>query len=225
MTDYKRAGRKLKRAGGKLYKKRKDLKLSLEEISSKTKISKQYLKALESGDYSIFPAEIFARGYFKQYAKFIGLEIPPPVKNYKNQDTEIKVHINTNSNFSLGFSIFIFFALMVGITFLDINSDNIYYNGGNETNVQHVDQKSLMTLSIKFQEGSWLIINYDDDYETPIIDSYFTAGEEYELLFDAPISLKLDNAQSTTAFLNGLEIDLSENVNKYNSSTLVINDG
>ena len=225
MTDYKRAGRKLKRAGGKLYKKRKDLKLSLEEISSKTKISKQYLKALESGDYSIFPADIFARGYFKQYAKFIGLEIPPPVKNNKNQETEIKVHINTNSNFVLGFSIFIFFALMVGITFLDINSDNIYYNGGNETNVQHVDQKSLMTLSIKFQEGSWLIINYDDDYETPIIDSYFTAGEEYELLFDAPISLTLDNAQSTTAFLNGLEIDLSENVNKYNSSTLVINDG
>lgn len=225
MTDYKRAGRKLKRAGGKLYKKRKDLKLSLEEISSKTKISKQYLKALESGDYSIFPADIFARGYFKQYAKFIGLEIPPPVKNNKNQDTEIKVHINTNSNFVLGFSIFIFFALMVGITFLDINNDNIYYNGGNETNVQHVDQKSLMTLSIKFQEGSWLIINYDDDYETPIIDSYFTAGEEYELLFDAPISITLDNAQSTKAFLNGLEIDLSENVNKYNSSTLVINDG
>ena len=115
MTDYKRAGRKLKRAGGKLYKKRKDLKLSLEEISSKTKISKQYLKALESGDYSIFPADIFARGYFKQYAKFIGLEIPPPVKNYKNQDTEIKVHINTNSNFSLGFSIFIFFALMAAL--------------------------------------------------------------------------------------------------------------
>ena len=225
MTDYKRAGRKLKRAGGKLYKKRKDLKLSLEEISSKTKISKQYLKALESGDYSIFPADIFARGYFKHYSKFIGLEIPPPVKNNKNQDTEIKVHINTNSNFALGFSIFIFFALMVGITFLDINNDNIYYNGGNETHVQHVDQKSLMTLSIKFQEGSWLIINYDDDYETPIIDSYFTAGEEYELLFDAPISLTLDNAQSTTAFLNGLEIDLSENVNKYNSSTLVINDG
>ena len=225
MTDYKRAGRKLKRAGGKLYNKRKDLKLSLEEISSKTKISKQYLKALESGDYSIFPADIFARGYFKQYAKFIGLEIPPPVKNTNNQDTEIKVHINTNSNFALGFSIFTFFALMVGITFLDINRDNIYYNGGNETNVQHVDQKSLMTLSIKFQEGSWLIINYDDDYETPIIDSYFTAGEEYKLLFDGPISLTLDNAQSTKAFLNGLEIDLSENVNKYNSSTLVINDG
>ena len=225
MTDYKRTGRKLKRAGGKLYKKRKDLKLSLEEISSKTKISKQYLKALESGDYSIFPADIFARGYFKQYAKFIGLEIPPPVKNTNNQDTEIKVHINTNSNFVLGFSIFIFFALMVGITFLDINNDNLYYNGGNETHIQHIDQKNLMTLSIKFQEGSWLIINYDDDYETPIIDSYFTAGEEYELLFDAPISLTLDNAQSTTAFLNGLEIDLSENVNKYNSSTLVINDG
>ena len=55
-----------------------------------------------------------------------------------------------------------------------------------KTHIQHIDQKNLMTLSIKFQEGSWLIINYDDDYETPIIDSYFTAGEEYELLFDAP---------------------------------------
>ena len=225
MTEYKRAARKLKRAGGKLYKKRKNLKLSLAEISSETKISKQYLKALESGDYSIFPADIFASGYFKQYAKFIGLEIQPPLKNNNNQDIEIRAHINTNSNFGQGLSIFIFLALMVGIIFLDVNNENIYHNDGNETHVQNIDLKGLMTLSIKFQEDSWLMINYDDDYKTPIIDSYFSAGEEYELLFDGPISLTLDNAQSTKAFLDGLEIDLSVNVNKYNSSTLVINDG
>ena len=225
MTDYKRAGRSLKRAGGKLSNKRKDLKLSLEEISIETNISKQYLEALESGDYSIFPADIFARGYFKQYAKFIGLEIPPPTKNDKKQDTETKVYINVNENFSLVFSIFVFLALMVGIIFLDINNDNTYQSGGNKTNDQFINPKDLMTLSIKFQEDSWLIINYDDDYETPIIDSYFSSGEKYELLFDAPISLTLGNAQSAKAFLNGLEIDLSVNVNKYNSSTLVINDG
>ena len=225
MTDHKRAGRKLKRAGGKLYKKRKDLKLSLEEISSETKISKQYLKALESGDYTIFPADIFARGYFKQYAKFIGLEISPPVKKNKKQDIETKVFEYTNTNLGQGFSIFVFLTLMVGIIFLDVNHNNIHQNGGNDIHDQQIYPKGLMTLNIKFQEDSWLMINYYDDYETPIIDSYFSAGEEYELLFEGSISLTLDNAQSTKAFLNGLEIDLSVNVNKYNSSTLVINDG
>lgn len=50
---------------------------SLEEISSETNISKRYLTALEENDYSVFPAQVYASGFLKSYAKF--LEIDPQV--------------------------------------------------------------------------------------------------------------------------------------------------
>ena len=35
----------------------------------------EYIKAIESGDYAVFPARMFAVQYFKKYAKFLNLEI------------------------------------------------------------------------------------------------------------------------------------------------------
>ena len=90
--------------------------------------------------------------------------------------------------------------------------------------VLFVSYQKVINIKIK---GIYYIFNiYINTIEIFFIQfNICSKGEEYELLFDAPISITLDNAQSTKAFLNGLEIDLSENVNKYNSSTLVINDG
>jgi len=50
--------------------------LSLREVALKTLINIDYIKAIESGDYSIFPARIFAVQYFEKYSKFLGLQIP-----------------------------------------------------------------------------------------------------------------------------------------------------
>ena len=49
--------------------------LSLREVALKTLINIDYIKAIESGDYSIFPARIFALAYFKKYANFLNLKI------------------------------------------------------------------------------------------------------------------------------------------------------
>ena len=49
--------------------------ISKEEAASLALINIEFIKAIESGDYSIFPARIFAVQYFEKYAKFLDLEI------------------------------------------------------------------------------------------------------------------------------------------------------
>ena len=62
---------------GKAFKNARTYRdLSLREVALKTLINIDYIKAIESGDYSIFPARIFTVQYFKKYSKFLGLQIP-----------------------------------------------------------------------------------------------------------------------------------------------------
>ena len=49
-----------------------------------------YVNAIESGDYSIFPSEGFAKAYFIKYQNFLSLECEfPPIYNDKNRQEEI----------------------------------------------------------------------------------------------------------------------------------------
>ena len=49
--------------------------MSQEEAASTALININFIKAIESGDYAIFPARIFAVQYFEKYAKFLNLNI------------------------------------------------------------------------------------------------------------------------------------------------------
>ena len=56
-------------------KRRLSLSLSESEAALKTFINIDYIHAIESGNYSIFPARIFAIQYFRKYAGFLGLKL------------------------------------------------------------------------------------------------------------------------------------------------------
>ena len=61
---------------GKVFKERRLLlSLSESEAAAQTYININYIKAIESGNYSIFPARIFAVQYFRKYADFLGLKL------------------------------------------------------------------------------------------------------------------------------------------------------
>ena len=61
---------------GKVFESRRLLlHLSETEVASKIYINLGYIKAIEAGDYSVFPARIFARQYFQKYAKFLNLKV------------------------------------------------------------------------------------------------------------------------------------------------------
>jgi cytoskeleton protein RodZ len=57
-----------------LEKARKERGLTLDEAEHATKIRKRYLSGLEREDYGVLPDAVYARGFLKTYANFLGLD-------------------------------------------------------------------------------------------------------------------------------------------------------
>ncbi len=53
---------------------RRERGLSLDEVEHATKIRKRYLAGLEREDYSALPDAVYARGFLKTYANYLGLD-------------------------------------------------------------------------------------------------------------------------------------------------------
>ena len=61
---------------GKIFKDaRLQKSLSLTEVSIEAVINIEYIRAIESGDYSVFPARTYALKYFEKYANFLSVEV------------------------------------------------------------------------------------------------------------------------------------------------------
>ena len=52
--------------------------LSKNEVAKASIMNIKYIEAIESGDYSIFPSESFARAYFIKYQDFLSLNCDFP---------------------------------------------------------------------------------------------------------------------------------------------------
>lgn len=57
-----------------LKAKRKELNLSLKEVENSTSIRSGYLEAIEEGRINQFISSVYALGFFKQYAVFLGMD-------------------------------------------------------------------------------------------------------------------------------------------------------
>jgi len=56
--------------------------LTIQSIADHTRISKQYLNAIEAEEQSQFPEPVYLRGYLRQYARELGLDAEQVVKGY-----------------------------------------------------------------------------------------------------------------------------------------------
>lgn len=64
----------MRELGQVLRTQREELGLELNELENRTKIRKRYLIALEEGDWTILPGEVYARGFVRSYAEALGLD-------------------------------------------------------------------------------------------------------------------------------------------------------
>jgi cytoskeletal protein RodZ len=60
--------------GRQLKARRQAVKLSLAQVEIDTKIRGKFLTALESGDYSSLPNDVYSRGFVQHYANHLGLD-------------------------------------------------------------------------------------------------------------------------------------------------------
>jgi cytoskeleton protein RodZ len=85
-----------------LEQKRKEKGLSLDEVEQATKIRKRYLDGLEREDYAVLPAGVYARGFLKTYASYLGLDgeaLSRQLKGRRKPRRERGINYNTENGF------------------------------------------------------------------------------------------------------------------------------
>src|ERR1700733_8297040 len=65
---------KMKNIGEILKQRRKEMNLSLKEAENATSIRLTYLQAIEEGEMSKLISPVYAQGFVKQYAAFLGAD-------------------------------------------------------------------------------------------------------------------------------------------------------
>jgi len=240
---------------GKLFKlARKELGLSKVEVSNAAFMNIRYINAIESGDYSIFPSEGFAKAYFIKYQDFLSIEceFPPIYESNNRQDEIIKKSIaKINPSFIpiirvvvIVFTIFLSLYI-INVSFSTETKDNdsslvketipnielnkideaVNLNNLTETPINIIKDKPLINFSNK------LIFSFFDEcwieiysYDELIINKLFKYGDSFEVEIERPFKIVVGNAEAIEASYNGNNIDFITNANRLNVSTIMFND-
>ena len=249
----------LKSAGsakvGKVFKvARKELGLSKVEVSNSAFMNIRYINAIESGDYSIFPSEGFAKAYFIKYQDFLSIEceFPPIYESNNRQDEIIKKSITKiNPSFIpiIRVAVIIFTSFLslyiINVSFSSETKDNdsslvketipnnelnkideaVNFNNSTETPLNIIEDKPLINFSNK------LIFSFFDEcwieiysYDELIINKLFKYGDIFEVEIERPFKIVVGNAEAIEASYNGNNIDFITNANRLNVSTIMFND-
>lgn len=76
--------------GNWLRRQRELREISLREIADVTKISIRYLEALEQDRFDVLPAPVFAKGFLREYARYVGLDPDEVVNSYLTAQAAIE---------------------------------------------------------------------------------------------------------------------------------------
>ena len=227
---------------GKVFKvARKELGLSKAEVSNSAFMNIRYINAIESGDYSIFPSEVFARAYFIKYQDFLSIEceFPPLFENNNRQDkivdkptAEINPSLTPILKAAGGIAVIIFVAVYLFIIFSrETLSDNELskideaddINNFIETPANIIEKKPLINsnkIVFSFFDECWIEIY---SYDELIINKLFKYGDSFEVEIKRPFKIVVGNAEAVEATYNGNNIDFITNANRLNVGTITFN--
>jgi cytoskeletal protein RodZ len=68
--------------GEKLRQAREERGISISEVAEQTRISPQYIKAIEVDDYKPLPGGIFNKGFVRSYARYVGFDENEALNDY-----------------------------------------------------------------------------------------------------------------------------------------------
>lgn len=79
----------LAHVGKRLHEARESKKLAKERISHDLKLRKSYIDAMEAGDWSDMPEDVYALAFLRQYAKYLNLDIEEQVAQLKSDQYKL----------------------------------------------------------------------------------------------------------------------------------------
>lgn len=72
--------------GERLRKVREGMGLSLGEIEKRINVGRDYLEALEAGNYNLLPGEVYVKNFLKTYGSFLGLVKEEVIAKYEEEE-------------------------------------------------------------------------------------------------------------------------------------------
>jgi cytoskeletal protein RodZ len=178
-----------KRVGQILKEAREEKKLTVKEVSKETNIAIKYIIALETEDYSQFPAETFALGFLKNYGSFLKLDTGYLMDLYRGEQLEElqppleELTRPTTSFFQMDQNkILIMIAMLIAGVGL-----YIFYNGPDSSTVSSLDESEDIPVESVQDKGSNIpsstrlqSVSLQEKTSTPLIfqelDSGYTFG-------------------------------------------------
>jgi transcriptional regulator with XRE-family HTH domain len=237
---------------GKVFKvARKELGLSKAEVSNSAFMNIRYINAIESGDYSIFPSEVFARAYFFKYQDFLSIEceFPPLYENnrqYKIVNKSI-AEINTSLIPILkaagAIAVIIFVAVYLFIIFskeTKSNDPSTFRETLSNNELSKIDEaddlNNLIEIPANIIEekplinSNKIVFSFVDECwieiysnDELIINKLFKYGDSFEVEIKRPFKIVVGNAEAVEATYNGNNIDFITNANRLNVGTITFN--
>ena len=230
---------------------RLDQKLTIDEVSDKTLINTKFIKAIESGDYTDFPSEGFAKAYFIKYQNFLNIQCEFP-SIYVQENRKDQIVKKSVAVFNRSFKKFIIvFGLVVSILTISILLNSFSVKDSTQKIEQNIKEEELYelteivntnnmsegieastNLTIKpvvaannlqlfFTKECWVEI-YSKDIL--LVSQLFNEGDIYNKIMQKPYKVVVGNVDAVTGTYNGIKIDFITNANRLNVNTIIFND-
>lgn len=230
---------------------RLDQKLTIDEVSDKTLINTKFIKAIESGDYTDFPSEGFARAYFIKYQNFLNIQCEFP-SIYVQENRKDQIVKKSVAVFNRSFKKFIIvFGLAVLILTISILLNSFSVKDSTQKIEQNIKEEELYELieivntnntledmqastdstiepvlpandlQLLFTKECWVEI-YSKDIL--LVSQLFNEGDVYNKIIQKPYKVVVGNVEAVTGTYNGIKIDFITNANRLNVNTIIFND-
>ncbi|MDB2482008.1 DUF4115 domain-containing protein [Gammaproteobacteria bacterium] len=230
---------------------RLDQKLTIDEVSDKTLINTKFIKAIESGDYTDFPSEGFAKAYFIKYQNFLNIQCEFP-SIYVQENRKDQIVKKSVAVFNRSFKKFIIvFGLVISILTISILLNSFSVKDSTQKIEQNIKEEELYELTeivntnnmsegieastnltiepvvpannlqLLFTKECWVEI-YSKDIL--LVSQLFNEGDIYNKIMQKPYKVVVGNVDAVTGTYNGIKIDFITNANRLNVNTIIFND-
>jgi cytoskeletal protein RodZ len=214
---------------GEWLKRQRELReISLREISDTTKINLRYLEALEENRFSALPAAVFARGFLREYARYVGLD-PDEVLNYYDAAQHEqepaddagprprRLHSSTQWLYGLVLTLAVLglFAVVAAMSFwaerrpAPAEPPPIappVFEPAPPAPVAETAAEAPLEVTLDFTENCWVEATLDGDQR---ISELRVQGESLRLTAKERVSLTLGNAPGVRIEVNGQPFEIA----------------
>ena len=220
--------------GGWLRRQRELRQVSLREIADVTKISIRYLEALEEDRFDVLPAPVFAKGFLREYARYVGLDPDEVVNTYLTAQSEAQPEEVVEPAWaaqakkpSLEWTTGLLLALAVGLVLALVAVVAFYAERSSEapapppaavaappppvapspepTPVMEVLPRAPLVVTMDFAEDCWVEATVDGQRR---LSELHVQGESLMLEADELVVLTLGNARAVRIEVNGRQYEM-----------------